>query len=125
MTFPENLAYDKSHEWLAIDDRIGTIGITDYAQSELGDIVFVDITATAGDELDAGEAFGTIEAVKTVSDLFMPVTGRIVEVNTGIADAPDSVNNDPYGKGWMVRIEIAGDTSHLMSAADYKASIGR
>jgi len=126
MNFPAELKYTKSHEWLRIDGNIAIVGITDYAQSELGDIVFVDVTAQPGDTLAEGETFGTIEAVKTVSDLYMPIAGTIVEVNGGLNDNPESINGDPYGAGWMVRIEIAADADHsvLMEQGAYSESIG-
>jgi glycine cleavage system H protein len=126
MNFPEELKYTKDHEWVRVEGDVAVIGVTDFAQGELGDIVFVEID-TEGDELDQNEVFGTIEAVKTVSDLFMPVSGEIAEVNEGLQDAPESVNEDPYGNGWMVKVKMS-DTSEvdsLMSAADYKALIGQ
>lgn len=126
MNFPSELKYTKSHEWLRIEGNSAVVGITDYAQSELGDIVFVDVTAQPGDTLAEGESFGTIEAVKTVSDLYMPVSGTIVEVNSGLNDNPESINSDPYGAGWMVRIEIAADAdqSVLMEQSAYTESVG-
>lgn len=125
MEFPGTLRYTKDHEWISKDGNIATIGITDFAQHELGDIVFVDID-TKGKPLAAEAVFGTVEAVKTVSDLFLPVSGTIIEVNAALADAPDSVNNDPYGKGWMVKMEMddASEFDKLMDAAAYKALIG-
>lgn len=127
MNFPSDLKYDKSHEWIRIDGTSGTVGITEYAQSELGDVVFVDITVGVGDDIAPGQVFGTIEAVKTVADLYMPIAGRIVEINDGINDAPETVNNDPYGDGWMVKIEIAPDANltTLMNADVYAASVGK
>lgn len=127
MNFPSDLKYDKSHEWVRIDGTSGTVGITEYAQSELGDVVFVDITMGVGDDVAPGQVFGTIEAVKTVADLYMPIAGRIVEINDGINDAPETVNNDPYGNGWLVKIEIAADANveGLMDAGAYAASVGR
>lgn len=124
MNFPAELKYTKDHEWVRIEGDTATIGITDFAQSELGDIVFVEIE-TQGQSFAAHEVFGTVEAVKTVSDLFMPVAGEILEVNPGLADDPAAVNNDPYGQGWMIKIKIAAgaDMSHLMDAAAYEASI--
>jgi glycine cleavage system H protein len=126
MTFPENLKYTKDHEWILIEGNMATIGITAFAQSELGDIVYVDVT-TVGETVAEHEVFGSIEAVKTVSDLFMPVTAKVLEVNAALEDAPQEVNTDPYGKGWLIKAEIAADadTSGLMSAADYKAQIGQ
>ncbi len=125
MNFPENLKYTKDHEWISVEGDVATVGITDFAQSELGDIVFVDIS-TQGESLNQNDVFGTVEAVKTVSDLYMPVSGEILEVNSGLDSAPESVNSDAYGSGWMVKVKLS-DTSQingLMSAADYKAMIG-
>jgi glycine cleavage system H protein len=122
MNVPENLLYTKDHEWLRIEGDTGYAGITDFAQGELGDIVFVEIE-TVGETLKKEEVFGTIEAVKTVSDMFMPVGGEVLEVNPAIEASPDVVNKDPYGKGWMIRIKIA-DTAEvklLLSADQYKA----
>jgi glycine cleavage system H protein len=126
MNFPENLKYTKEHEWVSIDGDIATVGVTEFAQGELGDIVFVEIETT-GDTLDKDEVFGTIEAVKTVSDLFMPLSGEITEVNAGLEDAPESVNSDPYTNGWMVKIRMtnASEVDGLMDAAAYKALIGQ
>ncbi|HDR51196.1 MAG TPA: glycine cleavage system protein GcvH [Mariniphaga anaerophila] len=124
MKIPAELKYTEDHEWVRVEGDTATVGITDFAQSELGDVVFVEIE-TEGEELDKGETFGTVEAVKTVSDLFMPVGGEVVEVNEALADEPELVNKDPYGKGWMVKIKV-GDTSELddlMSADDYKKMI--
>ncbi len=123
MNFPDNIKYAKSHEWLRQEGSIGYVGISDFAQSELGDVVFVDITSL-GDDVDAGGSFGTIEAVKTVSDLYLPVSGRILEVNQKIIDSPETINSDPYGDGWMVKIEIIGDASGLMDASAYSAMVG-
>lgn len=125
MNIPQDLRYTKDHEWLRIEGDVATVGITDFAQSELGDIVFVDI-ATEGQTLDAEAVFGTVEAVKTVSDLFMPISGTVLEVNPDLADDPANVNGDPYGKGWMVRIRAndAAAFEGLMSAADYAAMVG-
>lgn len=111
MNFPEGLKYTKDHEWVKVEGDTATIGITDFAQSELGDIVFIEIE-TVGEELDKEEVFGSVEAVKTVSDLFMPVSGEIVEMNEAIESEPELVNSDPYGAGWMVKIKIS-DTSEL------------
>jgi glycine cleavage system H protein len=124
MNFPSDLKYTKDHEWVRIEGDVATIGITDFAQGELGDIVFVEIE-TNGQSFAAHEVFGTVEAVKTVSDLYMPVAGTIVEVNGALADDPAAVNNDPYQSGWMikVKIEAGADTSHLMDAAAYQASL--
>lgn len=126
MSIPENVKYARSHEWIRVEGNAAWVGITDYAQGELGDIVFVDITSSIGDELAAGEAFGTIEAVKTVSDVYLPVNGKIVEINSAIGENPEVINNDPYGDGWMVKIEVAPDvdTSTLMDAAAYGELVG-
>jgi glycine cleavage system H protein len=125
MNFPENFKYTKDHEWISVEADVATVGITDFAQSELGDIVFVDIS-TQGETLNQNDVFGTVEAVKTVSDLYMPVSGQILEVNPGLEDAPESVNSDAYGSGWMVKVKLsdASQIDGLMSAADYKAMIG-
>ena len=125
MNFPSDLKYTKDHEWLKLaDDNTAIIGITDFAQSELGDIVYIDINAVEKD-LTAEEVFGTIEAVKTVSDLFMPVTGKIIEVNVALSKNPELVNNDPYGEGWMVKIQIANpsETDSLASAEAYEKMV--
>jgi len=124
MNFPADLKYTKDHEWVRIEGDVATIGITDFAQSELGDIVFVEIE-TQGQSFGEHEVFGTVEAVKTVSDLFMPVAGEILEVNPGLADDPAAVNNDPYGKGWMIKVKISAgaDMSNLMDSAAYEASL--
>lgn len=125
MNFPENLKYTKDHEWISVEGDVATVGITDFAQSELGDIVFVDIS-TQGESLNQNDVFGTVEAVKTVSDLYMPVSGEILEINSGLVDTPESVNSDAYGNGWMVKVKLsdASQIDGLMSAADYKAMIG-
>lgn len=126
MNFPENLKYTKDHEWVSLEGDVATIGITEFAQSELGDIVFVEIE-TEGEKLDQNEVFGTIEAVKTVSDLFMPITGEIIAINTDLEDSPESVNETPYKNGWMVKIK-ASDLSQiddLMDASAYKSLIGQ
>jgi glycine cleavage system H protein len=122
MTIPENLHYTKDHEWVKIDGDTAIVGITDFAQGELGDIVFVEVD-TVGKSLKAHEVFGTVEAVKTVSDLFMPLDGEILEVNPSLDADPASVNNDPYGAGWMIRIKIASgaDLSHLLDASGYQS----
>jgi glycine cleavage system H protein len=124
MNFPSELKYTKDHEWVKIDGDVATIGITDFAQGELGDIVFVEIE-TAGQTLAEHEVFGTVEAVKTVSDLFMPVAGEVLEVNPGLEADPASVNNDPYGSGWMIKVKIApgADLSGLMDADTYQGSL--
>jgi glycine cleavage system H protein len=125
MNFPEHLKYTKDHEWLQLDGKTATIGITDFAQSELGDIVYVDIE-TEGESLDAEAVFGTVEAVKTVSDLFMPVSGKVIAVNDSLVTDPAVVNKDPYGAGWMIRVELANpaEADALMSAADYRKMTG-
>ena len=125
MNLPDDLLYTKDHEWVRVEGDIAFIGITDFAQGELGDIVYVEVE-TVGDTLDAEEVFGSVEAVKTVSDLFMPVGGEVLEVNEGIESAPESVNSDPYGHGWIVKIRITdvSELDGLLSADDYKAEIG-
>jgi len=123
MKIPEDLKYTKEHEWIKINGSTAVVGITDYAQSELGDIIYVDVTVT-GESLEAGTGFGTIEAVKTVSDLFMPVGGKIIEFNSSVNDNPAIVNQDPYGDGWLVKIEITGTTDGLLDAEEYKKLIG-
>lgn len=125
MNFPENLKYTKDHEWVLINGNTATIGITDFAQSELGDIVYVEIE-TEGDTLEKEAVFGTVEAVKTVSDLFMPVSGKITEFNSGLTKNPESVNKDPYGNGWMIKVDMSNvsEVNDLMSAVDYKKLIG-
>lgn len=125
MNFPDNLKYTKDHEWISVNGNIATIGITDFAQGELGDIVYVDITSV-GDMLSSEAVFGTVEAVKTVSDLFMPVSGKVVEVNPSLESNPESVNKDPYGNGWMIRVEMSdpSESGKLLSAADYKQLVG-
>lgn len=125
MNFPADLKYTKDHEWIRIEGGEAVVGITEFAQSELGDIVFVDIN-TVGQHVDKEAVFGTVEAVKTVSDLFMPLSGTVLAVNEGLADDPASVNKDPYGAGWMVRIKLdnTGDADGLLSADQYTALIG-
>ena len=123
MNIPTNLKYTKDHEWVSIDGDVATIGITDFAQGELGDIVYVEIE-TEGETLDGEEVFGSVEAVKTVSDLFMPVAGKVLATNPELDVNPELVNKDPYGKGWMIKIELEGDVSGLMDAETYKAQIG-
>ena len=119
MNIPENLKYSQDHEWVRVEGNVAVVGITDYAQSELGDIVFVDIQ-TEGEELQEGELFGNIEAVKTVADALMPVSGTVIEVNGELEAAPELVNSDPYGKGWMIRIELS-DPAELENLLDAKA----
>ncbi len=125
MNFPAELKYTKDHEWISIEGNIATIGITDFAQRELGDIVFVEVN-TIGQTIGAGEVFGTVEAVKTVSDLFLPVAGTITELNSIIEKQPELVNTDPYGDGWMVKVEVANvsDLDGLLDAAAYQALVG-
>ena len=122
MNTPTNLKYSKDHEWVKVDGNIATIGITDFAQSQLGDIVFVDIQ-TEGEDLAAGEVFGAIEAVKTVADGLMPVSGKVIEVNADLEGAPESVNSDPYGAGWMIKVEMSNpaEVDDLLDAATYEA----
>lgn len=122
MNVPENLKYSNDHEWVRVEGDVAYVGVTDFAQSQLGDIVFVEIE-TEGDDVAQGEEFGTIEAVKTVSSLMMPITGEVLEVNEALEDSPESVNSDPYGKGWMIKISIedASQLEALLSAEQYKA----
>lgn len=124
MKIPKELRYTKDHEWIRIDGDVAVIGITDYAQGELGDIVFVEID-TEGDDMDAEEVFGTVEAVKTVSDLLMPLKGEIVEVNSALEDDPQLVNEDPYGDGWMIKVKLVdpSEVDSLMSDEDYKEMV--
>lgn len=124
MQVPEDLSYTSEHEWLSIEDGVATVGITDYAQSELGDIVFVELPPV-GTRTRQMEPFGTIEAVKAVSDLFAPLTGEIIEVNSSLEDSPDSINSDPYGAGWIVKIKMENESEleSLLSADDYRAEI--
>ena len=121
MNYPDNLNYTNDHEWVRVEDGEGVVGITAFAQKELGDIVFVDID-TLGETLDSGEKFGTVEAVKTVSDLYMPVSGKLLLVNPLLESAPETINKDPYGEGWMIRIQVAhpAELNGLMSADDYE-----
>jgi len=125
MSYPENLRYTKDHEWISLDGAIATIGITDFAQRELGDIVYVEVE-TIGKHLEAGAVFGTVEAVKTVSDLFLPVSGTINELNPALANSPELINNDPYGAGWMVKMKVdsSADVDDLLDAAGYEAVTG-
>ena len=125
MNFPEELKYTKDHEWVKVEGDVVVIGITDFAQSELGDIVYVDVD-TLDDTVEADEVFGSVEAVKTVSDLFMPITGEVVEFNEELEDEPEAVNEDPYGKGWMIKVkaEDIDAVNSLLSAEDYKKLIG-
>ena len=125
METPLNLKYTKDHEWISVDGKIATVGITDFAQRELGDIVYVEVE-TVGESLNADEIFGTVEAVKTVSDLFLPIAGKIIEFNESLDSTPEDVNNDPYGNGWMIKIEIdnINGVNNLLSAQQYKKLIG-
>jgi glycine cleavage system H protein len=125
MNFPAELKYTKDHEWIKVEGNVATVGITEFAQSELGDIVYVDVTSL-GKEVGKDDVFGTVEAVKTVSDLFMPVAGTVTEVNPALNNQPELVNSDPYGEGWMVKITVAdvADVEALLSADDYKTVIG-
>ena len=124
MNFPEELNYTKDHEWVKIEGDIATVGITDFAQSELGDIVYIDVE-TLDETVEAEQVFGSVEAVKTVSDLFMPITGEIIELNEALEDEPELVNSDPYGEGWMIKIKIADieNTEGLLDAEAYKELI--
>ncbi len=124
MNIPADLKYTQDHEWVRVDGDVAIVGVTDFAQGELGDVVFVEIE-TEGETLDKGETFGTVEAVKTVSDLFMPVGGEVAEFNEDLADDPELVNKDPYGKGWMIKINMsdAAELDELMDADAYKAMI--
>jgi glycine cleavage system H protein len=124
MNFPAELRYTKDHEWVKLNGDLATIGITDFAQRELGDIVYVEVE-TIGKPLKAGDVFGTVEAVKTVSDLFLPVDGTITELNPALANSPESVNNDPYGEGWMIKMKVnnPADVAALLDAAAYEAVV--
>jgi len=125
MNIPGNLKYTKDHEWLRLEGATAVIGVTDFAQGELGDIVFIEVE-TIGEKLEKEETFGTIEAVKTVSDMFMPVSGEVIEFNETLADNPEKVNKDPYGEGWIVKIRVAdpADVGELLDAAQYKELVG-
>lgn len=125
MNTPSNLKYTKDHEWIRLDGDVAYVGITDFAQSELGDIVFVDVT-TEGENLSAGDVFGTVEAVKTVSDVFIPASGEVLEFNQTLNDAPETVNKDPYGEGWMIKVKLSdpSELDSLMSAEQYAEMIG-
>ncbi|AMQ57695.1 glycine cleavage system protein GcvH [Algoriphagus sanaruensis] len=124
MNFPQELKYTKDHEWVKIEGDIAIVGITDFAQKELGDIVYVEVE-TVGETIEAGEVFGTVEAVKTVSDLFMPISGEIVEFNEELGSSPELVNSSPYEEGWMVKVKISGDLpADLMDVDQYKELIG-
>ena len=125
MNIPEELKYTKDHEWISIDGEIATVGITDFAQRELGDIVYVEVE-TVGETLDADEVFGTVEAVKTVSDLFLPVSGEIIEFNEDLEDTPEDVNAEPYSKGWMIKMKVSNpdDLDQLLDSNQYRELIG-
>jgi glycine cleavage system H protein len=125
MNFPQNLKYTKDHEWIALEGNVATVGITDFAQRELGDIVYVEVE-TIGKSLSANEVFGTVEAVKTVSDLFLPVSGTITELNPALSNAPELVNSDPYGEGWMIKMTVdnVAEVEALLDAAGYEAIVG-
>lgn len=124
MSFPAHLRYTKDHEWIKMDGDTAIIGITDFAQKELGDIVYVEVE-TVGKDLEAGTIFGTVEAVKTVSDLYLPVTGTITELNPALASSPELINTDPYGEGWMIKMTVKnpGDIENLMDASGYEAIV--
>jgi glycine cleavage system H protein len=125
MNIPANLKYTKDHEWVSVDGDIATVGITDFAQKELGDIVYVEVE-TVGETIEAGEVFGTVEAVKTVSDLFMPLTGEILEFNSELESSPEMVNESPYENGWMIKVKISGELpADLMDVDTYKELIGQ
>ena len=126
MDIPENFKYTKDHEWVKVEGKIGTIGITDYAQEELGDVVFVDIDNDLS-EISKGESFGTIEAIKTVSDLFAPFSGKVTEINKALIDSPELVNTDPFGNGWMIKAELKNpaDLDDLLDAKAYKELVGQ
>ena len=125
MNIPEELRYTEEHEWVKLDGNVATVGITDFAQSELGDIVYLEID-TLDSEINSNDVFGTVEAVKTVSDLFMPLNGKVIEVNSSLEDNPEVVNDDPYGDGWIIKIEVSNpsDIDALMSSEEYKNLIG-
>ena len=125
MNYPDNLQYTKDHEWVRVEGDVAIVGITEFAQSELGDIVYVEIE-TVGQTLDAEAVFGTVEAVKTVSDLYLPITGTILEVNAALAASPELVNSDPYGEGWMIKMKVANpaDVEQLMSSSSYSSTVG-
>jgi glycine cleavage system H protein len=125
MNIPDNLKYTKDHEWIRVEGSTGYVGISDYAQGELGDIIYIDVT-TVGETLGMGDTFGTIEAVKTVSDCYAPISGKISEFNSAINDNPAIVNQDPYGAGWIIKMEITNpaELNELLSPADYKSQVG-
>lgn len=125
MNTPSELKYTKDHEWVKIEGNVATIGITDFAQGELGDIVYVDVD-TVDEDINGGDVFGSVEAVKTVSDLFLPISGKVIEFNADLEDQPELLNSDPYGDGWIIKLEIAEDAnqSELLTAEEYQAIIG-
>jgi glycine cleavage system H protein len=125
MNFPAELRYTRDHEWIKLEGNVATVGITDYAQRELGDIVYVEVE-TVGKSMEAGTVFGTVEAVKTVSDLFLPVNGKITELNAGLSGSPETVNNDPYGEGWMIKMTVdnPAEVEALMDADAYQSLVG-
>lgn len=126
MKIPDNVKYTKDHEWVAVNGNVGTIGVTDYAQGELGDVVFLDVASDLA-EITKGESFGTIEAVKTVSDIYAPFSGKVIEINQKLADSPELVNSDPYGEGWMIKAELSNpsELDDLLDAEAYKELIGQ
>lgn len=126
MNVPQELKYSQDHEWVRVEGNTAYIGITDYAQDQLGDIVYVDISAQEGDDIASGEAFGSVEAVKTVSDLFMPVSGKLIEINEDLNSEPEKINSDPFGEGWIIKIELsdAAEIDALLDAAGYKEITG-
>tara|TARA_B100001287_G_scaffold42180_1_gene31301 strand:- start:59286 stop:59663 length:378 start_codon:yes stop_codon:yes gene_type:complete len=125
MNIPKNLKYTKDHEWVSVEGDVATVGVTDFAQGELGDIVYVEVE-TLDEELEKEEVFGTVEAVKTVSDLFMPISGEIIEFNESLETNPEKVNEDPYGEGWMIKIKMTNpsETDDLLSSEEYSSSVG-
>ncbi|MBW7676954.1 glycine cleavage system protein GcvH [Chryseobacterium chendengshani] len=125
MNTPSELKYTKDHEWVKIEGNVATIGITDFAQGELGDIVYVDVD-TVDDDINGGDVFGSVEAVKTVSDLFLPISGKVIEFNAALEDQPELLNTEPYGNGWIIKLEIAdgADQSELLTAEEYQAILG-
>ena len=123
MSVPEGLSYTKEHEWLRQEGDAVVVGITDHAQDQLGDVVFVELPEV-GTQIQEGDTFGTVESVKAVSDLYAPVTGEVTEINEGLEDTPESVNTDAYGEGWMIKVKVSGETEGLLSAADYQALLG-
>lgn len=126
MNFPDNLKYTKEHEWIRVEGETGIVGVTDFAQGELGDVVFVDIDPALA-EVKKGDSIGTIEAVKTVSDIYAPYSGKVIQINEALKDSPEDVNSDPYGKGWMIKVEISdsSELNELLDAAAYQALIGQ